>query len=141
MARQSILNVWLAERLAWLDAHFDEKYQAIFGLFLLPLFSAIFLLFISVWISMGDRPDMSLNQLYFPWPFWGVLISVYLMALCLWILVRNAGKTEINRRLTNIETKLGGIDKTNVLLEAIAKKLGVDVDAAMKVERGKDKES
>ena len=41
-----------------------------------------------------------------------MLVSLYITILSGWLLMRNAGKTETNRRLSNIEDALVGMLKT-----------------------------
>jgi len=51
--------------------------------------------------------------------FWAFVITGSL-------LFRNSSRTEMNRKLKNIEDKVSGIERTNLLLEAIAKHFDID---------------
>ena len=120
MAAKNPLNEWLDRTWSSWETNFDKyegRIRAIFNISLVtcPLFFGL---------AVGG------GEMNWGWVF-GFAISFWALFITGSLLYRNSSKAEISRRLGNIEQKA---DKTNILLEAIAKKIGVDTDALFKTE-------
>jgi hypothetical protein len=115
MSYQTPLSEWLDKVWATWETNFEKnerKIKLVFGasVILCPLFFGL--------MATGVAELMPL------WVF-GFAMSFYALVISGILLYRNQSRTEVNRRLSGLEenSKI-----TNIILMAIAKKLGVDTD-------------
>jgi len=114
------IEKWLGKVFKSLEDNFEKyefRFQIIFAISL-----ALFPTFLSLLASQPKETNMST---FFGW---GMTISFYIAVFCGWMLIRNSSKTEANRRLKSIETKLEKLDK----FDTLASKLDTLIDEIRK---------
>jgi hypothetical protein len=111
MAIKNPLSEWYAREINHLDINYEDfktTFEIIFAVAIAIAFTLLPMLPKGVDLTMT-------------WQYWFMTIFIWVSVFCAIYLIRNSRKHK---------------DKTNILLEAIAKKMGVDIDALDKHPNG-----
>jgi hypothetical protein len=129
MANKKPHSDWVIKSINRIESNWDDKTQTVFTIVLSIALVIVPFTFVQLLSLLSEERTMNTPDPILSVPSLVTIALFYIIGFCIIMLIRNANKSQTDKRLDKQDGKLNTMV---ILLTAIAKKQGVDTDSILK---------